>query len=486
MKPALISLAPLSAWTASIVLSACAAVGPNYERPELDLPAAWSASTQAGLAAGPTQLTQWWTSFEDPDLARLVERALTQNLDLRVAFARLEEARALRGMAAGERLPSMDARASYEHRRESENTPFGEFVPKSDIHAAGFDATWELDLWGRVRRSVEAAERELEAHDEDVRDVSIAVAAETALAYVELRSFQRRLDIARENVELQERTLELVRSRLDAGLVGERDVAQAATNVESTRSRVPSLEAAVNAARNRLSVLVGMAPGSLSLELAETRPVPRPALSVAVGLPADLLRRRSDVRGAERRFAAEVARIGVTEGDRYPRFVLSGTLGLASDGIGDFFDSDSRVAGFGPSVRWNLFDGGRLRQRVRAQTARAEAAQVEWERSVLVALEEAENAMSAFVREQARRAALERARAQARLAVDLAQTQYREGLTDFQAVLDSDRIVAALEDELATSDAAVTMHLIALYKALGGGLEPRNTEGETGARIAAR
>jgi NodT family efflux transporter outer membrane factor (OMF) lipoprotein len=452
----------------TLALAGCT-LGPDHEPPVLELPAGWSEPSGSGLVAEPTRAEPWWTGFDDPLLRLLVERALAQNLDLELAAARLEQARALRGVAAGGRLPTLDARGAYEHRRESENTPFGEFSPKTDIFSAGVDAAWELDLFGRVRRGLEAADADLAAAAEDRAAVAVSVAAEVALAYVELRAAQSRLAIAYTNVDLQEQTVALVRSRQEAGLVSERDVAQAATNVESTRSRVPTLEADVAAAARRLAVLTGLAPGApddLLARLVEPAAVPRPALDVAVGVPAELVRRRPDVRAAERRLAAEVARIGVSEAERYPRFSLAGTLGLASDGLSEFTSRDSVVAGIGPSVRWSLFDGGRLRQRVLYQEARAEEAALAWERTVLLALEEAENAMTRFVREQARRAALERAAAEARRAVELARTQYREGLSDFQAVLDSQRIVAALEDDLAVSDAAVVANLVALQKAL--------------------
>jgi NodT family efflux transporter outer membrane factor (OMF) lipoprotein len=480
MPPAHPSRRTALAALAAALNSACAAVGPDYEVPELRLPETWQAPQEAGLTAGPADPVAWWRRFDDPLLPVLVEQALTQNLDLRASLARLGSARALRGVAAAEAWPQVDARAGYEARRESENTPFGAFIPTTDIHAAGFDAAWELDLWGRVRRSVEAASLDIEASEAEVRAAALSVAAEVARTYVELRAAQRRLGIARDNLTLQNQTLDLVRARLEAGLVGERDVAQAATNVETTRSRLPQLEAAANVARHRLAVLLGQAPGSLPAELAEPRALPGLPASLAVGAPADLLRRRPDLRRAERRFAAEVARIGIAEADFYPRLVLSGTIGLASDGAADFFDEDSGVLGFGPSLRWNLFDGGRLRNRVRALEASAEAAQIDYEQTVLLAIEETENAMDGFVREQARRDALARAAAEARRAVGLAQTQYREGLTDFQAVLDSERIVATIEDDLASSDAAVATRAIAVFKALGGGF------GEPGETVAAR
>jgi NodT family efflux transporter outer membrane factor (OMF) lipoprotein len=474
MKPARRS--SLRHWRPSVVLAAlaiagCKAVGPDYDPPEAAVPAAWREEPGSGLAGGAADLARWWKRLGDPVLDDLVERAIGQGLDLRAALARVLEARALRGAAAGERYPVLDAALSYEHRRESENTPFGAFARDTDIHSAGLDASWELDLWGRVRRSVEAADAELGASVENARDVAVTVAAETALAYVELRAFQTRAAIARTNVSLQEQTLEIVRARFESGLVSERDVAQAATNVETTRSRVPALEVGLRAAENRLAVLLGLPPGALAAELAEPRPIPLPGVELAVGVPADLLRRRADVRRAERALAAEVARIGVAEAELYPQLTLAGSLGLASDGASKLLEGDSGAYAIGPSIRWNLFDGGRLRHRVRAQDARAAQAYVAWERTVLAALEEAENAMTVFVREQARRRSLGQAADQARRAVELAQTEYREGLSDFQAVLDSERTLAALEDDLAVSDASITTSMVALCKALGGGFE---------------
>ncbi|MBI5434710.1 MAG: efflux transporter outer membrane subunit [Planctomycetes bacterium] len=451
--------------------AACASVGEDYRAPELAVPERWRSADGEGLRAGEPELAEWWRKLNDPELDALIERAALGSHDLREAFARLREARALRGDAAGERYPTLDGKAGFLRRGESDNTPLGGFVPDNGVYSAGFDASWEIDLWGRVSRSIEAANADLDASVENVRDVSVAVAAETARNYIELRSFQRRLAIARDNVSLQEQTLQLVRGRFDAGLVGERDVAQARTNVESTRSRVPALEVGVAAAEHRLAVLVGLPPGALASELAVERPIPVPPLSFAVGVPAELLRRRADVRRAERELAAAHARVGVAEGDRLPRLTLAGELGIAAEDVTDLGESDSAVFGIGPSLRWRLFDGGRLANRVVAQEARTEQALVRWERTVLVALEEAENSMVAFVREQTRRGSLREAALQARRAVDLSRAQYAEGLSDFQAVIDTERAVAELEDQLATSDAAITTHFVALYKALGGGWE---------------
>lgn len=469
MKIQTSGLAALLLWTAS-----CAAVGSDYQSPPESLvPAQWQERQQAGLSSTNADLAQWWQRLGDPVLDELIARSAQGSLDLREAMARLREARALRGVSAADRFPTVDATASYERRGESDNTPLGSFVPDSGVYAVGFDATWELDVWGRVRRTVEAADADLAASIEDLRDVAVTVAAETAINYVELRAFQRRLAIARENVQRQQQTLDLVRGRFDAGLVGESDVAQARTNVESTRSRLPALEVGLRASQNRLAVLIGQAPGTLAELLDVVKPIPVPPLEVAVGMPADLLRRRADVRRSERQLAAEHARIGAAEGELYPQFSLNGNLGLAATEPGDLTDGASSLFGLGPSLRWNIFDAGRLRNRVSAQEARTEQAQLRWERTVLIALEEAENAMTAFVREQTRRGSLLEATSQAQRAVELARTQYREGLSDFQTVLVAERAVAELEDELSISESSIASDFVVLYKALGGGWEQR-------------
>lgn len=452
-----------------LMLAACSAVGPDYAPPAAELPASWREAE--GFAQGEPDLAAWWRRLQDPVLDGLVERATRQGLDLREALARVREARALRGVAAADRYPTVDVAAGYSRVGESENTALGGIVPDSDLYAVGFDTFWEADLWGRVRRSVEAADADLDASVEDARDVAVSVAAETARTYVELRAFQARLGVARRNVALQQETLDLVQTREGAGLVGKRDVAQAASNLETTRSRLPALEAGLRAAENRLAVLVGEPPGALAELLAADAPIPVPPAEVAVGVPAELLRRRPDVRRAERVLAAETARIGLAEAELYPRLTLGGLLGLAAEEPGDLADAGSEVFSLGGALRWNIFDGGRLRQRVEAQDARAEQALVRWERTVLTALEETENAMTSFAREQTRRGSLELAAGEARRAVELAQAQYRAGLTDFQSVVDTERSVAALEDEVALSEATIATSTVAIYRALGGGWE---------------
>jgi NodT family efflux transporter outer membrane factor (OMF) lipoprotein len=452
-----------------VVLGGCASkVGPDYAAPEATVPATWTEAANSRFVAFSTESTAgWWREFNDPVLDDLIARALEHGPDWRETIARLREARALRGVAGAERFPTLGADAAYQHSGDSTRTALGAFATDADLHTLGLDAAWELDLWGRVRRLNEAADADYAAAIEDAQAVALSVAAETALNYVELRAFQQRAAIAQTNVRLQEQTLELVEARFDAGLVGERDVAQAASNLQVTRARLPSLEAGWRAAQNRLAVLLGLAPGELAAELELLKPIPVPPATIAIDLPADAVRQRPDVRQAERVLAAEHARIGVAQAELYPRLALGGSLGVAAENASDLFRSGSDFFGVGPSVRWRLFEGGRLRQRVEAQHARTEQAFVRWERTVLTALEETENAMTGFLRAHAQRSALLEAATQARRAVELAEFEYREGLSDFQAVLDSQRALAVLEDELAQTDGAIATQVVALHKALG-------------------
>ncbi|MBE2215560.1 MAG: efflux transporter outer membrane subunit [Opitutaceae bacterium] len=456
--------------SAVIALAGCSSVGPDYQAPTASVGNTWREAEDARFSSTSPESLRWWQALEDPVLDHLITRAMEQGPDRREAMARLREARALRGVSAADRFPTVDAAAGYRRMRESEYTPFGSQAPgDTDLYTAGLDASWELDLWGRVRRAVEAADADLAATAEDTRGVFLAVAAETALNYVELRAFQRRVAIARTNVELQEQTLALVQARYDAGFVSARDLAQASTNVAVTRSRVPTMEAGERAAENRLAVLVGVAPGTLSGELDASRAIPVPPVTAAIGVPADVVRNRPDIRRAERALAAEHARVGVAVGDLYPRLALAGSIGVAAGDSSDLFRSGSELFGVGPSVRWNFFDGARLRRRVEAQNARVEQAFVRWERAVLVGLEESETAMTSYLREQTRRRELQEGAAQARRAVELAQLEYREGQSDFQTVLDSERALAELEDELARTEAGIATQFVVLHKALGSG-----------------
>ncbi len=452
-----------------LLLAGCVTVGPDYVPPEVPAPAQWSAELKDGLTPGrmdPQALASWWTTLKDPVLTILIERAVDSNLDLRKAVARVREARARRGVAKSDRFPTLNATGSAQLNRSSEDAGTGKV---SRLYTMGFDASWELNFFGGIRRSVEAAEADLEASGEDLRDVLVTLLAEVALNYVEVRSFQTRLSIAEANRDTQEETYQIVQARFDAGLTSQLDVEQAKFNLEQTRSQIPTLQIGLEQAKNRLSVLLGQNPGALKEGLAERKPIPVTPLEVAVGVPAEVLRRRPDVRRAERQLASQTAQIGVATAELYPKFTLVGSIGLEALSFGNLFLASSRTYGIGPSFTWNIFNAGRIRQNIEVQSALQEQALTSYEVAILTALEEVENALIAYADEQVRRQSLLNASEAAQRAVGLARDQYVSGLVNFQTVLDAQRSLLSLQDQLAQSEGGVTSNLIGLYKALGGG-----------------
>jgi NodT family efflux transporter outer membrane factor (OMF) lipoprotein len=478
-------------------LAACT-VGPDYRPPRTTVPPTWGELASAGAASQPSNptsdpspLAEWWTTFHDATLDALVKRAVRANPDLRRAEARVREARARRGVVAADRFPALDAAGSAARSRASaniSNAPPGAGEPSS-LYQVGFDASWEIDLFGGVRRSLEAADADVAAGVEDRRDALVSLLAEVARSYVELRGAQRQAAIARANLGAQTETLELTRARLAAGLASDLDVARAEAQVQATAAQIPSLESAARASIHLLSVLLAQQPNALAGELSREAPIPPTPREVPIGLPSDLLRRRPDVRRAERQLAAATARIGVATADLFPRFSLVGSLGLESSTFRDVGDLDSRFWSIGPSVSWPLLDFGRIRSNVDVVDAREEQAAAVYERTVLTSLREVEDALVSFSREQARRRELAGAVDSNRRAVSLADQLYRAGRTDFLSVLQSQRDLYASEDDLVDSDRRVASDLIALYKALGGGweVEARTNgdlpRGEPGSRI---
>ena len=457
--------------TAYIVmaLTGCAAVGPDYARVEPQMPDEWHAELQGGLTAGslePETLTHWWSTLNDAELDSLVARAVKGNLDLKNARARVREARALRGISKANLFPTLDAAASASKQRSSENSGTG---TESKLYTADFDAGWELDVFGGVRRSVEAAQASLEATQEDLYNVLVSLLAEVALNYVEVRTFQGRLAVTEANIKTQQETYDLNQSRYQAGIIDELPVQQSLRILESSRSQIPSLKTGLEAAKNRLAVLLGEQPGKLHRELAAKRPIPELPKTVVIGIPAETMRHRPDIRRAERNLAAQTARIGVATADLYPKFRLFGTIGLESLSSGDFFEWASRTWSIGPGVSWNIFQGGAIRQNIEVQTARQEQALIQYEAAVLRAQEEVENILVAYAKEQLRRESLSKAATAAQRAALVAQDQYQAGLVDFNNVLDAQRSLLILQDVLNQSNGAVITNLVRLYKALGGG-----------------
>ncbi len=471
------------AWTglfalALVFLTACAPVGPDYVKPEPEAPQAWNSGMDKGLSAQratPEELARWWDLLKDPELSKLVAQAVKSNLDLKQAKARVRQARAQRGISRAGLFPTVDAGAQFEANDSSENTARN---PPDRLYQAGFDAGWELDVFGGVRRSVEAAQANLEAAEADLEDVLVSLAAEVALSYVEVRTFQARLTVARANLASQENTYGFIQSRHEAGLTTKLALEQARYNLERTRALIPALEIGREASLNRLAVLLGQAPGAVHGRLKAAKPLPVPPLAVAVGVPAEALRRRPDLRRAERTLAAQSARIGVATADLYPRFRLGGSIGLEAVQAGDLLRSSSFFAGFLPSISWKLFDAGAIRQNIEAQYAVQEQYLLAYQATVLSALEEVENALSGYALEQNRRANLRYAVDAAKEAEMLSQDLYKAGLVNFDSVLDAQRSLLEFQDQLALSRGAVVGRLISLYKAMGGGWAAMTPEPE--------
>ena len=472
VRPRPVRLLPLLLPAA--LLSACA-VGPNYVPPELETPDAWQQELADGFQAGEEGLEQWWTNFEDPVLESLMRRAAQGSLDLEIAASRTREARALRGIVASEKVPTVNADGAISRNRVSEGT--NHFLPggvdrTTDYYTIGGDALWEIDVWGRISRSVESADAGIQSSIENYRDVLVLLQAEIALTYLEVRTLQARLEYAKGNVAAQAGSVQLTEDRFQAGLTGELDVHQAKLNLASTESTIPSLETGLTQALNRLDVLVGEYPGALREELLEVKNIPSPPATIALGMPADLLRRRPDIRRAERDLAAQTARIGVATAELYPRFTLFGDLRLEAYSSGDLLDWDSRAWSFGPAFTWNIFSGGRIRANIEVEDARTEQALLRYEQTVLLAVEEVEDAVVAYVQEQLRRDALARAVEASIRSVELVEVQYRTEITNFQNVLDMQRSLFQQQDLLAESEGRVAQNLVRVYRALGGGWVP--------------
>jgi NodT family efflux transporter outer membrane factor (OMF) lipoprotein len=464
----------------ALTITGCATVGPNYERIEAQAPAAWHTELQGGVSVGQTtaaELADWWTVLQDSQLASLEERAITGNLDLKEAQARIREARAMRGVSQAGLFPTLAAEAVASKSGSSASSGTG---AERDVYAVGFDAGWELDIFGGVKRSVEAAQANLEVAQEDQHDLLVSLLAEVALNYVEVRSYQSRLEVSRANISTQQESYDLNRSRQQAGIIGELAVQESLRILETSRSLLPTLETGLEAAKNRLALLLGELPGQLHEELEIKHPLPSLPISIVVGIPAETLRRRPDVRRAERNVALQTARIGVATADLYPKFRLFGSLGLEALSVGDLFQATSKTWGIGPAASWKVFDAGAVRRNIEAQNARHEQALIQYESTVLRALEDVENALFAYAKEQARRDSLNKAAVAAERAEALAREQYQAGLVNFNNVLDAQRSLLVLRDELVRSEAAIISNLIRLYKALGGGWISAMTDQELG------
>jgi NodT family efflux transporter outer membrane factor (OMF) lipoprotein len=451
-----------------LLIAGCA-VGPDYRPPSVAVPETWSEARLGGMASGTVELARWWKTFGDPELDSLVERAVQANHDLRIAQARVREARALRSGALSDLGPTGSALVGYTKGRRSENAPTSQGPLTPGLYDAHFDASWELDIFGGKRRAVESADAQLAAVEENRRDVLVTLLAEVARNYVDVRGLQQRLAVTSSNVNAQSEAVDITRARANAGLTTELDVEQAKALVAATQAQMPTLEIALKQAVHRLGVLLGREPGALAEELSAVGAIPATPPTVPVGVPSELLRRRPDVRSAERQLAAATANIGVETAELFPKFSLLGSGGFQSLSAGDLFTGGSRYWSVGPTVSWRLLDFGRIRARIDAADARQQQALAAYEKTVLTSLEDVENALVAYSKEQVRLDSLSRSLAANRTALTLASERYTKGLENFLSVLEAERSLYQAEDQWVESQRAVTQDLVALYKAFGGG-----------------
>jgi multidrug efflux system outer membrane protein len=449
------------------------AVGPNYHRPETPLDSHFANAGEPGLAEGDA-VENYWLSFSDPILTGLVEDALAHNTDLGVAEANLRAARAARRLAGFDQFPTVTLSAGYSRNLDSQEQLPGVDMRDREFNAAqaGFDGLWELDLFGRVRRNVEAARADVGASAATLQDARVSVIAEVARDYFILRGLQDQLALTLRNADNQLSTLKLTRTRLEAGRGNQLDTARAEAQWQTTLASIPSLQASIATTSYRLSVLTGRQPIALSASLAP--PAPQPALPPlsAIGTPEQLLRRRPDVRAAERRLAGATARVGVAVGDLFPKVTLAGEVGYFAPTFGEFGTSEARFFSFGPSISWAAFDLGRVRARIGTAKALTDAALAAYEGAVLGALEDTEGALISYGRSQTRREALQLAAAASDKAADLAQKRFEGGLIDFLEVLDAERTALSAELLLSQGRTDAATSLIAVYKALGAGWRP--------------
>lgn len=449
----------------------CLKAGPNYVPPELEVPQNWHQPPDPAVIPTQTEITEWWTVFDDRMMTGLIRQAAQQNLDLRVAVARVNEARARLGVVTGRQSPVVDMTGMASRERSSENLgiPGGSVQTRYSI---GLDASWEIDLFGRISRTIEEAAATYQASEEDRNDVLITLYAEVARTYLDIRTFQMRLAAAKNNIEAQKQVLGITKARYTNGLSSQLDVFQAERVLANSEAEVPPLRIELSRSINTMSVLLGKPPGTLHNMLSIAQPIPIPPEKAAVGIPADLLRRRPDIRREERRLAAQTARIGIASADLYPSFSLSGSLNLTALSAADIFNAGSSALAFGPALRWNIFNRDRIRNQIAIEDARTEQALLIYERTVLNALNEVENAMTAFLEQRIQFEAMKRSVAASKNALDLATKRYTDGLTDFQNVLDAQRELFSAENRMAAACGLSATNMVRLYKALGGGWLP--------------
>jgi NodT family efflux transporter outer membrane factor (OMF) lipoprotein len=465
-----------------LAAAGCAKVGPDFAAPPVTVSPKWLDTADQRVNTSTEEYRAWWRVFNDPALDRLIDAAYRENLTLRLAGVRVLEARAQLGIATGNLYPqTQQAFGSVEKVRLSQRSP--EAAPGREFgyyqSELGFTASWELDLWGKFRRAIESADADLLASIADYDNTLVSLTGDVANFYMLIRTLEKRLDIARQNVEIQKESLKIAEARFRGGVTSQRDVEQAKTVLDGTQAIIPSLETQLRQVKNGLSILLGKAPENLADFLGGPADIPAPPPQVAVGIPADLLRRRPDIRRAEWQAAAQCARIGVAKAELFPAFSLTGTFGFQAADVGtftlgDMFQWRSRTGNLGPFFRWNILNYGRLTNLVRVQDARFQELLIAYQNTVLKAQQEVEDALIAFLKTQERAKFLADSTAAAKRSLHLAVIQYREGITDFTTVLTAQQALLNEQDNLASTLGDISRNLVGVYRALGGGWQLRD------------
>ena len=461
---------------AAILTGGCAMIGPDFSTPAATVADEWTTGETPGVTRQPPAESQWWKVFNDPVLDKLVQTAYEQNLSLQIAGLRVLEARAQLGIVTGSLYPqSQSVSGNYSYNRGKE-TPFTDkYFSQAGV---GFDAGWELDFWGKFRRGVESADANLIANIASYDDVLVTLTAEVARNYVLIRTLEERIRLARENITIQQRSLELTSNQFETGSVTELDMQQATTQLRNTQASIPNLLISLEQAQHAMSILMGMPPQDLNEILGEASDIPTAPAEIAAGIPADLLRRRPDIKQAELQAAAQSAQIGVADAELLPSFTLFGSIGwnvndAGNDDLGDLFDSSNLAFSTGPSFQWKILNYGRLKNQVRVQDARFQQLLTNYENVVLGAAAEVENAISSFVHSGVEAEYRQQSAAAAKRSAELSMLQYTEGVSLYQSVLDATRSLASQQDAYAVTRGNIATSVIALYKALGGGWEVR-------------
>jgi NodT family efflux transporter outer membrane factor (OMF) lipoprotein len=479
-----------SVLSAALLLSGCTMVGPDFVKPEAPVQSEWIESTRPEIKSEPADYRDWWTVFNDPVLNSLVETAYQQNLPLQIAGLRIFQTRAQLGVLIGNVYPqTQQGRGGADYNRISENSPNSLGADDSFWqYNAGFDVAWELDIWGKFRRAIESGVADLESSIAGYDDILVSLTAEVARTYVLLRTFEERLEIARQNVNIQQRSMDIAEIRFKAGAVTELDVAQAKSLLKNTEAFIPRFEAGVRQAKNALATLMGKLPGEVDPMLGDPGRIPTAPSQIVVDVPAELLRRRPDIQLAEYQIATQTPLIGVSKAELFPTFELFGSFGLLtsdsnrtkSGGLGgngsdfgDLFEADSFEFFGGPSFRWNLFNYGRINNQVRIEDALLQQLIVNYEDTVIKAQQEVEDSLVGFLRKQEEAGFLLDSVQASQRSVDLSLLQYKEGLVDYQRVLDTQRFLTEQQDIWTATRGDVILNLIGMYKALGGGWQIR-------------